>query len=573
MFHRVTMSLLVSLSATTSPVHGQIPTGARLSTTRVNTAPKLLVANPTANTADSLAAVTIGTAMRDRLERGIGSSYAVLSRQTMNDALLQFGYPADAILPVSAARVLAAQLAAPATVTSTLSKSPDGHYMLTARVAATNDLYAGFVVNATQAPGQSLADFGNRTAEALAPAVKAMPDAKACIDQQSSNKSKAAESANKALKTVPNHGLAELCLAMLAVERGDTTTQLRHLENAAKGDPQSLVVLSAIGTIGQIRGDTTRVIDVYQRMLAVAPTNQELREAAYRLFNQYNRPEAAMQVVDKGLEVDPANPDLYDLRSNICLGKEDYDCAIKSLEQVYALDSAKADTTFYIKMLGSAQSKPDTIKLLEWSRRGALKYPENTVILEGLARAFGLAGMPDSAVVVTRRLIQADPSNTGALLQVVNTLANSTTPRQALEFTAAVRASDEDTKNTFASVLLNTAGKFVNEPNKDYPLVLALSDSALAVGPTSQQLIDAGNYFVSVVLFEQVTALSRSTRQPPKNCENAREYQRVLTRVEATSAIAARSATASMANYAKQLVKPVQDELKVIGNIVSSNCG
>ena len=40
--------------------------------------------------------------------------------------------------------------------------------------------------------------------------MKALPDAKACIDQQATKPDKAADAANKAVETLPNDGLAEL---------------------------------------------------------------------------------------------------------------------------------------------------------------------------------------------------------------------------------------------------------------------------------------------------------------------------------------------------------------------------
>ncbi len=572
MLHRVTLVALVALTSFSAPVTGQIRPGARISSTRVNNAPKLLVANPTANTADSLAAVTIGRAMRERLDRSIGSGFSVLTREQMNDALLQYGYPADAILPVNAARTLAAQLTALTAVTGTLSKSPDGQYMLIARVAATNDTYAGFVANMTQAPGQSLSDFGQKTAEALTPAVRAWPDAKGCIDQQATNKSKAADAANKAIKSVPNHGLAELCLALLARDAGNKADEARHLEASVKGDPQSLVAWSALGVIAQQNNDSARTVEIYQRMLAVAPTNQVLREEAYKLFNRYNRPEAAMQVVDKGLELDPANPDLYDLRSNICLGKEDYPCAIAALEQVYSLDSAKADTMYYAKILFAASQRPDTVKYLEWARRGAQKYPDNPSILEGLARAYGVAGMTDSSVVVTRRLIRIDPTNVAAVNQVVKAMTESGQSRQALEFAPLIKAgNDPDAADDFAGLILVAAQGVANATTKDWPLLVSLAEGALAGGTTSQERIVTANFMLGYGAYYQVADLSTAVRAQ-KSCELARREQELVNKAVPALEIASGSTNAQLASTSKQLLGPMQQERAQMPALIQTLC-
>ena len=572
MLHRVTLAALVALAPASTPLAGQIRPGARISSVRVNNAPKLLVANPTANTADSMASVTIGRAMRERMERGIGNSFSILTRQQMNDALLQYGYPADAILPINAARTLASQLTALTAVTSTLSKAPDGQYMLTARVAATNDNYAGYVANVTQTAGQSLESFGQRAADALAPAVKVWPDAKGCIDQQATNKSKAAESANKALKSVPNHGLAELCLALLAREANDKAGEAQHLENSVKGDPQSLVAWSALGVIAQERHDSARTVEIYQRMLAVAPTNQTLREEAYKLFNRYNRPEAAMQVVDKGLEIDPGNADLFDLRSNICLGKEDWPCAISSLEQVFALDSAKADTLFYAKMLYVVSQRPDTVKFLEWARRGAKKFPDNAGILESLAGAYTVAGMPDSSTIVMRRLIQIDPSNMQAVLRVVKSMTESSDPRRALEFAPTIKAAnDPDAANDFAGLVLVAAQTVANAETKNWPLLVELAEGALLGGATSADRVVPANYMIGVGAYYQVADLSNKARAQ-KSCSMVREEQVLVNKAIPALTAASASPNEQIASTAKQLLAPMQQEQAQIPQMLTLFC-
>ena len=58
-------------------------------------------------------------------------------------------------------------------------------------------------------------------------------------------------------------------------------------------------------------------------------------------------------MADEGSRLDPANADLWDLKFGACIVQEKPEknkCAVDALEQVYALDSTKADTTFYTKM-------------------------------------------------------------------------------------------------------------------------------------------------------------------------------------------------------------------------------
>src|SRR5687768_16301070 len=88
-----------TMTAPLAPLPAQgLPRGIRTAQ-QVNTGPRLMVANPFAFSAgDSLAAVEIGTAVRDQLRDRIGDDYNIVEQEQMNEALVQYGYPRDAIL-------------------------------------------------------------------------------------------------------------------------------------------------------------------------------------------------------------------------------------------------------------------------------------------------------------------------------------------------------------------------------------------------------------------------------------------------------------------------------------------
>ena len=68
---------------------------------------------------------------------------------------------------------------------------------MTARLTGVND-DAGVVVALTQNANETPEAFGKRLAGGLEPAVKALADAKACIENRTAKPDKAIESANKA---------------------------------------------------------------------------------------------------------------------------------------------------------------------------------------------------------------------------------------------------------------------------------------------------------------------------------------------------------------------------------------
>jgi tetratricopeptide (TPR) repeat protein len=557
--------VLVALTGVviTAPVGAQgIPRGARTQT--VNNAPRLMVANPFANAAaDSATAVRIGTAARQEMKDIAGRNFTVIEQSQMNDALTQYGYPVDAILNPQLATTLAKNIQARVLMTGTMVRGNGGRAVVTARLTGVND-DAGNVVTLTQGQGQSLDDFGKKLAQSLAPAVKAHPDAKACIDQRTSKPDKAVDAANKATKTVPNHGLAEFCLAQLAVDKKAPRGEVvKHLQASVKGDPLSLPVWTALATQYQQANDTANTLVAFKQMLRVAPTNQKLREELFKYFLQAGHPETAKEVADEGLKLDPNNADLYDLKSNACLFLSDFKCAVDALETMYATDSTKADTLFFTKISAAAAEgeKPDTVRLLKWAQIGTRKYPDNMTLLGYLNRGYSLAGPVDSVVAVTNRLIAKDTTAVVPALEAARALiappqqgsapaANSNgstaagAPLEAprgrvkeavpfLEF--AIKHGDAQAKENAAALLYTGAAPLLQPPQDLEGAAELLRMAVQAANPTGKVYAPA-NYLLGLATLFQVPAKDKIAEKQ-KSCDVAREEQGLL--VAADSALTA----------------------------------
>lgn len=523
-----TLALLAAASAS-----AQIPSGARRLGTGGAPAPKLLVATPfTFSDADSAMAVEIGNAMRLRMERVAGTTYRVIPAKQMQSALEQYGYPLDALLPPTVARVLAQQLQARVMLTSLLGKSEAGAYALTARLAGLND-DAGNVVVIQQAPGQAPKAFGEAVADRLAPAVKSADEAKACVDERTSKPDKAATAAQKAVAILPDNGLAQYCLFQLAADRkAPTAEQVAFLQAAVKGDPQSLPAWTELAKIYEEQGDTTRLVDAFQRMLLAAPTNQPLREAAFKVFLRYGRPDAAVQAAKEGLALDPTNADLRDLLSNAYATLGDYPKAIEALAQTYIDTPDRADSTFFLKITVFAAAQPDTAALLKWARLGVDKYPDNATLLGQLVSAYGMSGPTDSLVSVTSRLIVLDTTAVGPALSAAKTLGEQKRVSEAVIFTDfAVRHGDAQQKESAAAILTNAALPLLQPADQNLPLAADALRRAVAAADPTGRVAPTANYLLGLATFYQVPAIDKEAEQT-RSCDLARKEEALLAEAE-----------------------------------------
>lgn len=547
----VTLAALGLAIATPASAQG-IPRGGRISTSAISNRTKVLVANPYVfATADSAAAVHAGDVMRKRMDRVVGSDYSVVPDTIMNAALIQFGYPRDAILNPVLARTLAKSL--PGTrvlVTSSIAKAPDGNRVIVARLTGTND-DAGNTVRVAQAGGQPLDDLVLKAVDALQPAVRSLADARTCMDQRIASRSKATEAANKALKVLPTNGLAHYCLALIADSNHAQAGKVQHLEAAVAGDSLSTVALSQLAQTYEQRGDTVKAVATLKQILRAAPTDQEMRQRAFRYFLSSGNTDAAVQVADEGLALDPSNWDLRDLKSNACLFAGNYKCAVDVLAEAYQTDSTRADTLFFAKISAAAEQRlsdtlprataADTATFVLWAQKASRRYPNNITLLRNLNTAYSYSGQVDSSLVVTRRLMAADSSNVLPALAAAQALITAKRLPEAqpyIDFAlrrAATSPDSTELRGKTALILTNAALPLIQSTPPDFKTAADLLRVAVQAAPTAP-FIPTANYLFGLATFFQVPAIDKQA-VAQKSCDGAKQEDALLREAQAAFTI------------------------------------
>lgn len=580
----LSLSLLAAMAVPPASSQG-IARNSCVSCTSVISAPatKVLVATPFPSVypsapADSTNAVLLGNGMRDKLARTIdGGEWQVITRLQMNSSLVQWGYSADALLPPDLARTVEGQLSARVLVTTALSKGADGRYVANTRFSGLTD-GAGHMLKSTQAPGQQLADMGGKIADQIAILFKAYNDAKACNDAETAAPAKAIESANKALKTVPGFGVAEYCLGEIARAKDSASSDaLQHFKNAVTADPMSLKAVGQVAAIDMIKRDSAGVVADYQQMITIAPTNTPLANDAIKVFRQYGHPEAAEQVVEQQSKLDPTNPDWPDLKGNSCAAqgagdtipaeqKVKYQCAFDAFSHEYELDPARADTTFFQKIVFVAQTRADS---MTWAKQYVKKYPNNTDPLNLEMQLYAGAGQVDSALTIVRLLTRIDPTDSKPTLIMSKALIDAKNPDAAVQFVDYFKKNgDENGRNTYAGLLINALQAMANQtPRPDSDLIV-LGQAVVDVAPTSPNFMIYGNYFMSIGLADQLGVVSTALRQN-KTCDAAKAEDTLLNRLEPALNIAATSPTAGISDFAKQFLAKLPPEKQFVSDMMT----
>ena len=547
MFYRRALFLSALGAGVAAPMAAQgIPRGATVSQRPSAAATRIMVANPYVFAAsDSATAVAVGRRMRDRMARvAPRNTYVVITDSTMNAALEQYGYDPDQILNRMLAQTLAQQINGRVLVTSQMARGANGQLSMTARLSGTNDP-AGNTIRVSQ-DGRDAEAMGVAAVEALEPALKSLADARECMNLRVSKPRDAVKRAEEALEDLPTNGLAHYCLAQMA----EGPQKVQHLEQAVAGDSLSLVALGELAAAHEAAGDTAKTVTALQQMLRAAPTDQELRQRAFRYFLQSGRAQAAIQVADEGLAQDPNNWDLRDLKSNACLFAADYVCAVKALEEAYAIDSTRADTMFFVKIAAAAEQRladsvppvtsADTATFVRWARTGAARYPQNLMMLQNVAKAYTYTGEVDSSVAVARRLLAVDSSSVTPALAAAQALLAAGRPDEGIAFAdTAIARGDDQAKQQAAGILLQAAVPFLqNEPMQ--PARAADMLRRVVAAAPNAQFAPTANYLFGIATLQQVGAIDPEAERT-KSCELARQMQSLL--AESKTALEASQAT------------------------------
>ena len=575
--------LILSAAAAVSPVSAQGVRGT-ISGNAPYVAPatRVLVATPYPSSgADSTSAVIIGSAIRDKLASKIGGDdWLVITRREMNTNFQTWGYSPDQLFSPESARQVASAMLARVFVMTTTSKGPGGLFTASIRVTGIAD-DAGQVVQATQLAGQTAADFGSRIAEQVTIIFKAYPDAKNCKDNFAANKSKAADGANKALRVVPNYGFAEYCLGLIEQAKDSVGAEAtRHFKNAIIGDPFSLKAFNQLAIIHQKKHDSTAVVADYQQMITIAPTNRLLAEEAVKIFKQYNRPDAAEQVVVAQMKLDPTSPDWPDLLGNACAasaaGEPDsakarvkFACAYTAFVQEYTLDATRADTNFFPKIVYVAGNSADS---LLWAKRWAAKYPSSTDPYKLELSIYSDAGQVDSALTIVDVLNKIDPTDSRPALAIEIALLKANRVDEAIKLGAFFQKNgDETSKNQYAGLLVSFADSATKRTPSDDSTAVHLGQAVVAFNPPNKLYFEFGHYFIVRGLQNGLVVLSAAARAD-KSCTTVKRYSAFLDMLEPSLVVISASSNSGIAQYGAGIMTSVRSERKAIPQLQGVFC-
>lgn len=419
------VALLVVAGAAAAP--------AQLAVTQPNQ--KLLLLPLTVRSAaDSLISIQVMDAARERLTALARYKVLVVPKSKLCEALQASGYPCDVLMQDGEANQLARFLQVNAYNTGWLQRSG-------AKVNASVRMHenggsgmdALFEVSASGTPQA----VGDTLAQRLNSLIRAAESARDCQDKRQKGAFPAAlDAARKALLIEPNLPAAHLCMAVVyESQRMPLDSMLNAYQRALKGDSLNGQAWDAIAHLSQQRNDTTHWIDALMHEIASEPRNARLRMATAVQLGQIHRYADACDLLKTGLELNPQDPAMHELRQRQGVEGEQWPCVLEELHSAVSSDSMKGrDSTFINTAIGAAQKANDAAEQMFWTALATRDFPKNAGYWNARGAAYDAAATAassplaaayaDSALWAYRQSLTLNPSNIATSLLVAEFIVN-----------------------------------------------------------------------------------------------------------------------------------------------------
>ena len=511
--------------------------------------------------ADRQLGAKAANAVRDKL----GKEYKpkdvwVIPTTDINNTLTASGYPTDEALGPSDARQLAVQVRADQYVDGTVTQTPTG-VRIDARLVLSRDQQLAQVLPPAEASNVDKA--ASMVVSSIKAARSQLPGELACYRAFREEKyDVAVAAARKVVQSNPNATLAAICLgnAYGALKQQDSVQAIG--ERIVAGDPRNLPALTWLAEIYRTKNDPRR-IDVLKAMLAADPTNIRLQQQVVNELASSGQAASAIPFITTLIQNNPGDPQILRTGWLVLLAAKDYDRALQVGQELIRVDTAAADTTYFIKTAGvyTALNRPaDAAATLQ---AGAQKFPNNSTLSLAGIQTLIRTGKLAEAAAAARRILATDPKNANANVLLIQALTSPEEISAAINSAVAAGADP----NVLSQLALQQASTAINAAQQskvraDYQraLTFAQLSDRLATSVDAKYIAGLAAYFIAE------GAITEAVKT--KNCSLARMAQDNFAIVQTTLPSAGRAHP----NEAGQILSAVGQYTPSVSQAVKQYC-
>jgi tetratricopeptide (TPR) repeat protein len=389
----------------------------------------LIAALPVAGGVDSATSVKVADLTRDRVDKLARYKVLVIPKDKICEALTASGFACDGLMDGQQVRQLARFLDADAFLTGRVERANGvlGANVRVVDVGGSGFAYAFAVRDVNPGTPEALADA---LAQRLNGIIRAGERARECDEQRRRGQfGKALEAARKALEAEPNLPAAHMCMATTyEAQRLGPDSVIAAARRALAGDSANTHALETIARGYQVKGDTARALEAFERLVRADPSNKPIMLGLVTQLQIRNQHERAESLLRDGLRQFPGDQQLAERLYQVCIEGGRWRCVLDAVNERVQRDTALLGDTASLKVaIGAAQQIPDTSNLCRYTQAAITRYPSDISFVKTRAACFEMLGQRDSAVALYTRAANADPTDVGTALLAAKVIIETST--------------------------------------------------------------------------------------------------------------------------------------------------
>ncbi len=481
--------------------------------------------------------VTAANEIRDRIK----GEYSIrqlmpTSKKDIDSTLARSGFKIDSALSPNDIKELSKMVRGDEVIDGTVLKTGAG-YRINARLFLPRDVALSQPL-VTNLETNNLGDAAKQIVDEYDRARKQIPDNQACENGIRNNTPAVAiAAARKGIQSYPKATITRLCLASSYAAMKMTADSVGPWKDSVIAITKTVIDLDKVSTLAyklQIDAyktvhDTASLVPALFGLMASDPTNVALRQQVITEVIMLGKASLAVPIARDLVKENSGDPELTKLYWLVLRAAKDKE-ALKVAPQVIALDTAAADTMYFLRQIQDLAADSAFAEAARTAAAAVTKFPARTDFLMMKAQNERRTGQLPAAKKSVEGALVIDPKVNGANYLLAQISSEMGAAEDAIKYAKADAAADAANK-TRASALLVSMGRRgyeaanVSKTPEDYKKALPFLQAADAMAPSA-----LGSFLIGVSAYQAVAG-SRDALTASRSCDDFKAANELLTLV------------------------------------------
>ena len=367
----------------------------------------------------------------------------IVPKSNIMTTLQNSGYSTTEALSSNDARALAQLLRAEEYVEGTVEKTASG-YRVTANMMLIRP--DGMVQPLPPIEVAKLPDAAKQISSAVEAARKQVEPTSKCITAyRAKNYAGALAEARKGIAAYPNAVMPRVCIAEIYNEQklgADSMISISEQVLKIHKDNKRALAFAADAYAEKKMED--KQIEALTRLISLDPNNTRLQTQVVNILAASGKASLALPIVDEAVKNNPGDPALVKLQWLVHFAAKDIKGGLVVGEEMVKLDTASADTTFFMRQAAGYAADSQFQKAAETLARGRQKFPNSSAISSTYVQLLIQTGQTAQAIEVAKGLLATNPKIPGIWLPIAKAQSDAGAPTDTVlnSLRSAIAAGD-----------------------------------------------------------------------------------------------------------------------------------